>query len=79
MPNCNSCSAPIIWATNARTGRKMPLNAEPDPVAGNVLVCDGTADVLREHDAAEARANGVKLHLSHFATCPAAEKHRRPA
>jgi len=52
----------------AGTGKKMPLDPEVS-AAGNIVVDDdGTARV----DTGPGRAK----HLSHFATCPNAARHR---
>lgn len=62
---CKSCGAPIMWATSARTGKAMPIDAEPTP-NGNVCLVAGQARPYTPDDA--------KLHrdryTSHFATCP---------
>lgn len=68
---CQACGQPIVWALG-RTGRRMPLNATPDP-AGNVeLHADGRAVVHKT-----APLTGVDLYTSHFATCPNAAEFRR--
>jgi len=79
MPECRSCHATIIFATHPRTGRAMPINVNPDPVAGNILLDfdDGNHQVLGPDDAELARAEGAKLHLSHFVTCPNRDQHRK--
>jgi hypothetical protein len=77
MPNCRSCGAEIVWVNNVRSGKAMPLNAEPDLLKGNVLAVDGIGDALDAKVAAEARSKGVNLHLSHFATCVDSKKFRR--
>ena len=83
MPSCRSCRAPIIWARTER-GKKMPLDTPgktPDELP------NGTTFVLRERDhpdgplamAASTVAFPDELHyLSHFATCPDRDEHRRP-
>ena len=79
MPECKSCHASIIFATHPRTGRAMPINADPDPIQGNILLDFETGDhqVLCPEAAHLARAEGAKLHLSHFATCPNRAQHRK--
>ncbi len=78
---CRSCGAAIIWVTMIASGKKNPLNAEPDPEHGNVQVfVDGTADVKSSDPAQckEYRDGGGRLYLSHFATCPNSKAHRKP-
>jgi len=76
---CRSCEAPIRWAVSDSTGKRIPLNAEPDP-AGNLAVrlVDGR---LRVRSAPAGRTEldaGEKRGMSHFTTCPDADQHRRP-
>ena len=77
---CKSCQAEIIWRTTT-TGKSMPLDILPSPERGNVKigVVNGevTAIVLGAEDAAAARSNGDVLYVSHFATCPGADAHRK--
>ena len=68
MSSCKSCHRQILWVVMAGTGKKMPLDPEVS-AAGNIVVDDdGTARV----DTGPGRAK----HLSHFATCPNAARHR---
>lgn len=65
------------------SGKRAPLNRDPDPERGNVILCDeddsrlleippGRAVQLGRVDAILERARGERdLYLSHFATCPA--------
>jgi hypothetical protein len=73
------CRADIIWAVTPG-GRNMPVNAEPDP-NGTVLVTlfpGAEVPVARVVDPNIPPLGGWggTLHVSHFATCPAAEKWR---
>lgn len=70
---CRSCGDPVIWLKNTRTGKRAPIDAEPDP-AGNIVTFpdDGTYTVLGPSERAEATAEGVALRTNHFATCPQA-------
>lgn len=57
----------------------MPINPEPDAEWGNINVTtDGwmTRSYV-DSEAREIRAAGGELYLSHFATCPKANQHRR--
>ncbi|MGE4425478.1 MAG: hypothetical protein AB7G37_03385 [Solirubrobacteraceae bacterium] len=76
MATCRSCGAGVQWVL-LDGGSKNPL--DPEPVEnGNVYVRrDGTAKVLTADELGRARAEGHPLHISHFATCPNANKHRR--
>jgi hypothetical protein len=57
----------------------MPINAEEDK-AGTVAVWQsaGGAFSCRVVSVSEPRRPGEVMHVSHFATCPHAEKERRP-
>jgi hypothetical protein len=73
---CRDCGAPMIWARWADSGKGIPLNAEPDPERGNlVLHSDGTVEKVTY--LAEARKRGDDLYVTHFATCPAADSFRK--
>lgn len=86
---CKSCSARILWAQlldekgerqRKPDGRFKAIPVDFDPVPnGNVILLHRTGQgivciVLRK---GEIPAAGVRLRVSHFATCPAAAKHRR--
>lgn len=72
MARCRSCEARIVWAITPK-GRRIPL--DPDPVeGGNVLLEGERATVLTNEERA---AHPGPLHVSHFATCPKAKRHRR--
>lgn len=86
---CRSCGAPIVWARTSR-GRRIPLDAAPDPERGNVVLDGGRAlvfaspaDARREIGEREAvRAMPARSeaaptqHTAHFATCPHAHQRR---
>lgn len=76
MNRCRSCNAPIRWERTEQ-GKSIPLDVEPRD-DGNVHIYDRVAYVLDVHGAAiaEHRANGDRLYVSHFATCPDAAEHR---
>lgn len=80
ISTCRSCPEHIIWTTSVTTGKRMPVNAEPDPDRGNVLLLSGNdGPESRVLTAAEVMARPTRggLYLSHFATCPNARAHRR--
>lgn len=72
MANCKSCNAVIMWVNTVATGKPMPL--DPRKVDGGNVVIDpktGLAHVVEP--------DGSPAHVSHFVTCPNAEKHRADA
>ena len=71
MSVCRSCLEPIVWATTAE-GNKMPLDAEPHEEGNVRLLEDGTCEVVGPLETLIAAGEGVRLHRSHFATCPEA-------
>ncbi|ANZ35547.1 hypothetical protein BBK82_05085 [Lentzea guizhouensis] len=81
--SCNHCGARLLWATTRSNGVRMPLDAEPSPERGNVLVTEErgvlmAAVVGRKSLAAAMRAAGQHLHLHHGVTCPDRSRwHRR--
>lgn len=68
MATCRSCQAAIVWARNSATGRPMPLNLVPS-AAGTIELTGNVCTVLTGDELADARARGIALHTSHFATC----------
>lgn len=75
MSSCRSCGGEIRWAKTAH-GRNMPLDADPAPDdvhAGFVLRDGGKLALSVTRD----MTPGETLYLSHFATCPNADQHRR--
>jgi hypothetical protein len=63
-------------------GKRIPLDIEPNPEKGNIVVVNGVAIYIsgpqRQDEArAGAEKHGLKLYTSHFATCPNAEAHRK--
>jgi hypothetical protein len=83
MPaKCRSCPAPVMWATHVETRRANPLDAQPSP-DGNCEVRRGVHSttlyyrMLSGEELERARAEGKRLYLSHFATCPNARRHRK--
>lgn len=66
---CSSCRRQVLWVVMGRTRKRMPL----DPVTATngtiVMGADGMAYVDRNP--------GRAKFVSHFATCPNAQKHRR--
>lgn len=80
MSTCRSCGAGITWAVTG-TGKRMPVDAEPDP-NGNVVLHDPTTPGGPPVAAVVPRRLGdpppvFARYTSHFATCPHADDHRR--
>lgn len=77
MRPCKSCRRPI-YLLETGDGKWMPVDADP-ALDGNLRInlTDSTVQTLTGDDLALARMDGVPLHISHFATCPYASKHRR--
>lgn len=80
MNKCKSCGAPIIWIKTF-SGKAMPVDAGgidffADPEGKELFVTDGGAVVhgVRAEEGAEHTHRG---YISHFATCPNADQHRR--
>lgn len=70
MPACRSCGAPILWARTVQ-GKAIPLDAQRSE-RGNIELRGGTAHYVTPDINAELR------YISHFATCPQADQHRKP-
>jgi len=64
MANCKSCGAPLVWGTNLDTGKKIPLNEKSEKrfIRTDRLDSFGLVDTFQ----------------THFATCPDADKFRKP-
>ena len=80
--NCRSCGAPLRWAVMESTGSAFPL----DPAATDVGNIGVVSWRMRDHGAhtpvcaikpAADRALTAYRYTSHFATCSAADSHRR--
>jgi hypothetical protein len=76
VTRCSSCNAEIRWVRTEANDRPMPLDPEPTE-SGNVQLVGGRARVLEGFDLLHAGDAGEPLYRSHFATCPAASKHRK--
>lgn len=81
---CRSCGVAIRWAVTLN-GKRNPLNFDPDPEKGNVALLAGSGSTvlalplsgLTEEAREAAKRQGVRLYLSHFATCPNRAQHRK--
>jgi hypothetical protein len=84
MRGCKSCGAPIFDAITTN-GKRMPVNTMPKPegrftirrdIMGNfvaVYIDKHTLGMLEQHPDGKPDA-----YVSHFATCPNADQHRKP-
>lgn len=76
MSRCKSCGAEIVWI-KMRTGKSMPCDAMPhyfrEEDGGGITFV--TPDGLVKHG--EPDEFGERGYISHFATCPNADQHRR--
>ena len=66
LVKCKSCGELVFWVISTR-GATIPINQQQS-VDGNIRIVDGTALV---------GTKGSGPYVSHFATCPHANKHRR--
>lgn len=64
MSHCKTCGAEIFWVTMDGSGKKMPIDAHPNPM---VLVVSPD----------KTRGRFVESWTSHFITCPQADMHRK--
>ena len=76
MATCRSCGAEIRWAIT-ETGERMPLDADPvgSVKAGLFTITVETVDGEERVEARSVRP--ARFYVSHFATCPNAETHRK--
>lgn len=83
---CRSCHQEVLWVKWPTSGKRMPVDAEPDmrpPPKGGTLVLSVVGGAFGElhvakfdpskHDAKRNR------YTSHFSTCPNAAEHRKGA
>lgn len=75
---CGSCNAPVLWAINEKTGKRVPLDAVTVD-DGNIVIVNrkpnGTP-IVKYLRKGEAVPDGAR-YKSHFATCPNADQHRK--
>jgi hypothetical protein len=74
IDKCKACDAPIVWAKTPN-GKVIPIDAEPSPDGNVVLFAGpGSGELL----AFFRNVKGAhRLHKSHFATCPNADRFRK--
>lgn len=71
VSRCRSCGADVWWLEHVRTGRRAPIDVEPN-AAGNVVV---SLEDEQYRLAVPGDPQGER-HSNHFATCPDAERWR---
>jgi hypothetical protein len=80
LAECEACKAFMLWAISP-SGARSPIDYAPSE-KGNVLLLQPTglgellAVVLSGQALERARARGMDLRLSHFASCPNADEFR---
>lgn len=76
MGRCRTCEQEIVWAL---TERGKPIPIDPNPRAdGNITLHSlAGADQQIAHVLGADEAASGPTYVSHFATCPDAETHRR--
>lgn len=78
MAKCKACGAEIIWIKTAR-GKAMPIDEKPIPYykGNNDRIITPDRKIVRcDLDGKTEDFIGFG-YISHFATCPAAERFRR--
>jgi hypothetical protein len=76
-PVCRSCGARIRWARFTRSGKVVPLDADPVP-GGNVVVVGEDRDgPLIDLVSQAAPPLDSLRYVNHFSTCPQADQWRR--
>ncbi len=66
IDRCRSCDASVVWMIT-NTGKNMPVDA------------DSVDEAELEFDGMKPKFDHQAGHVSHFATCPQANQHRRSA
>ena len=79
---CKSCGARMFWAVAAKSGKRLPVNAEP-AANGNLVLAlrskpPAPAELIAEAFDAE-KHEGRNRFTSHFSNCPQSAQHRRKA
>ena len=80
---CRSCGAAIVWAITERC-KRIPLDAEPNAVKGNMVIERETI-IVNGHAQEQWRARQVAplldaaqtRYMPHHATCPQGREWRR--
>ena len=79
MTTCKSCGAPIIWIQSPK-GKWIPCDEGLIPYkadrSGKDSIVTHKGEIVRCQLTFEGKADGMGR-VSHWATCPNAEQHRR--
>lgn len=79
MSRCRSCPAEIRWAVTAQ-GNRIPLDVEAVSDGNLALLADTEPPIaLVIAPGEQLLADDGTRYVSHFATCPNADQHRRSA
>jgi len=73
MSACRSCGAPILWALT-ENGKRIPLDAAPAERPTGLF---RLVEKIGERTPVAVSVSGEAVYLSHFATCPYADQHRK--
>jgi len=89
MPKCKTCASPVVWIRTT-AGRAMPCDPKrveawkpPTPAEGITSQAERVTLITDQGDVLTAFMQGgpgwtsVVGRISHFATCPDADKHRK--
>ena len=78
---CKFCGDPIQWAVNRTTGARTPLDPEPDPHYGRLLVDEWSWTFIELELPMIERAlrKGEGLYVNHLTRCPNAPGRPRAA
>jgi hypothetical protein len=76
MARCRTCTREIVWALTEH-GKPIPLDPEPRADGNITLHVLGGVDQRVAHVLVDGEVADGPTYVSHFATCPDAETHRR--
>lgn len=80
MAKCSSCGAEIVWIKMALSGRPMPCDEKLVPykydAKGKDIVITPNGEAVKCRLKFEGMPTGL-ARLSHWATCPNANQHRK--
>ena len=81
MAFCKSCGKQIVWV-KSEAGKAIPCDAEKvmgerTPLGGDLVVTDNGTVVRCKVGSCTDESKLVVGYISHFATCPHANRHRK--
>lgn len=82
---CSSCTAEIIWGYNLKTGKCIPVDCNAPIVDSSIIYVlrqrqgDGVVEAgrIQPNEVERLRAEGLRVGVNHFQTCPNAKHHRK--